>query len=397
MRSVLWTCVVVTGLALASWPATALARIAIVETTGGRTFEGELLSETDDAVVLMISNIETSIQRSDIESITFKKSGAELYAQRRAALEDDDLDGRFGLAYDMYEMGELDLARQETRALREAFPDAERVKRLDGVITDAIRLREDRGADAAAARPAAEPDETAAPRRGGEDRQSLREQQLTDEQINLIRLWELPVDLEELQPRIVIPRQTIDKLLDEYADRDGIPRGRSAQNEFRRGQGWQQLPFFFDVRARELYPQIRVVEDPPAMRTFRTTIYPLYVRGYFSRTFGEGDIEGLRLFGGRGDQLRVAYTDFYILHSYREGHAYMIDRDKPEESLLLQWGLPRDQARYKAPDVPGWRPFFTGEDDPQFIQIRDWIDSLYKSVDYGIDYTPPAPDAADAE
>ncbi len=401
MHKVFWTCVAA-GAVWLGCAGGAQARMAVVETNAGRTFEGELLSETDREVILLISNIETPIKRADIKSITIKKSGADLFAERRAQLEDNDLDGRFGLAYDMYEMGELDIAKQETASLIKQFPDAERVKRLDDVVADAIKLRDDRDERAAAARPPRPPADAGDSSNGQarpHDPQTLRDQQLTDEQISLIRLWELPADLSELKPRIIIPRETIETLFDEYADRDEIPKGRRGQNELRRAQGWEQLPFLFAVRARELYPTVRVIEDPPVMKTFRSQIAPLYINGYFANNFGSGNVDGLMLFGGKGDPVRAAYTDFYILHNFRLGNAYMIDRDKPDESLLVQWGLPRDQASYKAPDVPGWRPFFTGKDDPKFTTIVEWIGSLYKAVDYGISYTPPAaaePDPAPA-
>jgi len=393
MHRALWTCVAA-GLLGLMMGLGAQAREAVIETESGQTFEGELISETDQTVILLISGIETPVKRSNIKSITLKKSGQEIYEERRAELKDDDLDGRFALAYDMYEMGELDLAKQETRSLLQRFPDSEKVQRLDDVVADAIKLREDRveqpAVDPAGPAPQAPADDR--PKGGRLDPQILREQQLSEKEINLIRLWELPTDLTDLKPRIIIPRETIEAVLDEYADREEVPKGRREQNAFRTADGWEQLPVLFAVRARELYPTVRVIEDPPVMKTYRSEIAPLYINGYFSETFGRGAVEGLSLFGGRGQRVRAAYTDFYILHKFQRGNAYMIDRDKPEESLLVQWGLPRDQAIYKAPDVPGWRPFFTGRDDPKFDKVVEWIDSLYKTVDYGIRYSPPAPD-----
>jgi hypothetical protein len=393
MHRALWTCVAAVFLTLVMG-VRAQARVAVVETESGQTFEGELISETDQTVILLISGIETPVKRSNIKSITLKKSGEEIFKERRAQLKNDDLDGRFALAYDMYEMGELSLAKQETESLLERFPDSEKAQRLDDVVADAIKLQEDRIQEPAVGPADAAPPVTdqARPNGGRLDPQTLREQQLTEKEINLIRLWELPADLSDLKPRIIIPRETIETVLDEYADREEVPKGRREQNAFRTAEGWEQLPVLFAVRARELYPTVRVIEDPPAMKTYRSEILPLYINGYFSETFGRGAVEGLSLFGGRGERVRAAYTDFYILHKFQQGNAYMIDRDKPEESLLVQWGLPRDQAIYKAPDVPGWRPFFTGRDDPQFDKIVEWIDSLYKTVDYGISYSPPAPD-----
>lgn len=383
------------------WTWTAEARVAVIETESGLTFEGELLLEDDQKVLLLISGIETPVSRSDIKSMTIKKTPEEIYRDRRGALEDDDIDGRFQLAYDMFELRALDLALQETRSVLQQYPDAEKVKRLDAVVVDAIRMEQDRRAAEGRLLPGKTPEpEVLNPERvdGGEaapaDAKSvpLRDQQLDDVAINLVRLWELPTDrdeLERLRPKVNIPRKTINALLDDYRDHDGVPRGRREQDRFRRLDGYEQLPLFFEVRARGLYPEIRVIEDPSVMKTFRREIYAGYIQGYFARMFGQGDVEGLTLFGGQGEPTRAAYTDFFILQGFRQDGARMIDRDRPEESLLLHWGLPRDAARFPAPDVPGWRPFFSGRDDKLYQRILDWIDQLYDNPDYGIEYAPP--------
>ncbi len=368
---------------------TAGARVAVVETNSGQTFEGQLISEDDRVVTLLISEVQTPIRRSDIKTLTIKKSNDDIYAQRRAELADDDLDGRWKLAYDMYELGALKLARTETLALRQQFPDAEKVERLDAVIVDAIRLQEERERPATTPKTPTTPDAQPATPATPTGPAALREQQLTDEDINLLRLWELPVDLRELKPRVIIPRETIAELFKNYADQEVTPKGRKAQDDFYRLQGYEQIPLFFDLRARELYSQIRVIEDPPAMLKFRQEIYPTYITTYFARYFGGGQVDGLYLFGGKGDRVRTSYTDFFILQSYQNADARMIDRSRPTDSLLLQWGLPRQDAKFKAPDVPGWRPFFKGPDDEKYLQLAEWIGSLYRNPEYGITYTPP--------
>ncbi len=84
------------------------------------------------------------------------------------------------------------------------------------------------------------------------------------------------------------------------------------------------------------------------------------------------------------------YTNFYILHKYANKDGRMIDRTKPEESLLLQYGLPREMTNTPHPDVPGWRPRFTSKSDRLYEQYRAFIDSLWQPTpDYGITYTPP--------
>jgi hypothetical protein len=73
----------------------------------------------------------------------------------------------------------------------------------------------------------------------------------------------------------------------------------------------------------------------------------------------------------------------------------MIDRAHPEDSLLLQYGLPRNEAKVPHPDVQGFRPAFRrGRDDTKYQAIARWIGSSLLidaplTPDYGIQYDPP--------
>jgi hypothetical protein len=99
----------------------------------------------------------------------------------------------------------------------------------------------------------------------------------------------------------------------------------------------------------------------------------------------------------------ATYTNFYILQKYTKtfqstdsavfgrGDLRVIDRQHPEQSLLLQYGLPGSQAEYPHPDVPGYKPVFHGKADPRFQLIQNWIGKALQPVepDYGIDFPVP--------
>ena len=98
----------------------------------------------------------------------------------------------------------------------------------------------------------------------------------------------------------------------------------------------------------------------------------------------------------------VWYTDFYILqkagfkvHStdiFGSGPVYrhMIDRMRPEDSLLLNFGLPQSVATMPHPKAAGFEPMFHGLGDETYLDLGKWIASL-KAIapDYGIKYTIP--------
>ena len=361
----------------------------VVTKIGGQALEGELVSETPTTVTLRIAGIETPISREDIEHVEYKKTPLEEYAERKGALPQDDYDGRYDLAYDMFQKDAYDLALQELESLERDRPNDERVQRLITVIEQKQKLREESAA-AGSTSPQPRPTDTTRPTDDEDKEKRTQSELLTDEQVNLVKLWELPADLTEVKPRVVISRETIDKLFTDYATNEAVPKGRDAQRRFRALKPYEQLQLIFDVRARPLYKDIVVRDDPPTLATFRRTINPVYVARYFRQHFGGEDAPGPRLFGNRPNQINEAYTNFYILSTSQHNGLPFIDRAVPERSLLLQWGLPREYATHPAPDVEGWRRYFTGTDDPNFRQFVAWVDQLYDPTpDYGVDYPLP--------
>ena len=377
--------VVLLGVILAA-TAPAHARTAVLTTKDGNSYEGQLVAQTSTVVVLNISGIDASFAREDVETLTIRESPEEVYRKKRAALADDDLDGRFELAQLMYEEDALSLSRRELVALERDFPNVPRVGELLTRVEARLRLEQSRS-DRDTSRPGVSGD------RGGrgdsrDGRQGATEDTpyLTPEQINLIRVYE--VDLET-KPPVAIPPRVLDEFFDRYGDNDAVPRGRRERSEFKRLPGYKQLDLFFKVQARDLYGQVNVRTEPPSLTRYRRMINNQYVARYFAPTFGQGQIDGLTLFNARPDDEAEAYTNFYLLTTSSDSGRPFIDRDDPESSLLLQWGLDREAAKHPAPDIAGWKPQFRSTQDADFRRYVEWIESLFPGEpDYGIRYPP---------
>ena len=85
-------------------------------------------------------------------------------------------------------------------------------------------------------------------------------------------------------------------------------------------------------------------------------------------------------------------TNFYILTQTKIDGRRMIDRDTPEDSLLLQWGLPKADAKFAAPDSERWQPYFRGTDDDRYKDMLKWIELLIRAnqdTTYDIKYELP--------
>ncbi len=399
-------CVIGAGLlvAMTGLASAAETRQAKAIMKDGRTLEGQLVLQNDRMIVLNIAGIETTLQRGDVAELEIQQTPQELYDAVRPTLADTDLAGRLDLTQRMMDRSAFGLARRELSDLARLFPGDPRIARLDTQIAakEALsRQRVDPASRSAAGGSVADED----PARRNRNARPGEEALLSDEEINLIRVYE--VDLGA-QPRgITIQPETLEKFFSVYRDSANQPLGRREQSQFRRKPGHEQLDAIFSTRDRSLYAGVVIANDPPSMSEFRNRVNGPYVVNYFMKHFGpgaKGDGPKLPLVGGRPTSVGEAYTNFYVLSGYvGAGGVPMIDRRNPAESLLLQWGLPRERATHPAPvGIDGWQPAFRDVDDPRFQQIVAWIGTLFPNppANYGIAFNPggaPAPAPAPAE
>jgi hypothetical protein len=235
------------------------------------------------------------------------------------------------------------------------------------------------------------------------DRGRYKYDALEEEQINLVKLYELPEDLSSLGRsfRIQMDRKDVQEFFTRYAERDEVPKGFEEQRKFYQLEDWRKLQIIFSVQAREMYPKIKLRQDPPALMTFRRRIHRNFVVSYCATANCHGNAEapgGLYLFPDSRNEDKYVYTNFYILSQANKANAFMIDRNEPGKSLLIQYGLDRRAASTPHPEVKGWSPKHTGLDDKRLDPVLDWMRELYpKQADYGIDYEIPGKKKDDKE
>ena len=368
----------------------AAAEVTLVLTDGSEV-TGEMIESNDQQVVLMIGQIRTTFARDRIADFKQAPSLQQEYQQRRRKLADDDVNGHFDLAMWLYKRGSTAadrLALDELTKVIELDPEHEMAELALKVIERRLRaLEEPEPTD----EPTEEPTDDEDP-----DKPDARKRPkvLTKEQVNLIKIYEIDPDLE---PRVRIRSETIDELFVAYRENpvleEFVERGKRGRAAFDDLEPHQQLRLMFDMRARELYKQVKVLDEPPQMTTFRKRIHRQVVLQRCASCHNKGQAAGLDLVNVRATSEQAAYTNFLILHRTRAGAGKyrMIDRDKPQKSLLLQYGLPRDAAVAPHPEVRGYpRSFYRSVEDPTYGRVVDWIVSLYPgNVRYPIKYTLP--------
>ena len=376
-------------LAAVSW-----AREVVVTKHNGRQLWGELIADTDESITVSISGNSVIIPREQVRSVEVVMTRQKEYEQKRKALDDDDLEKRYNLAFWLYEEHLFEWSLNELQDLLRRFPNDKRVAQLIPIVQARFKQHQ----------LSTEPSPAdAKPRRSVKSvnkkiptEQGWPANRLSQEQVNLIRVLE--IDLKE-KPTVVVPSKVIDKIF-EYQG-DGQLLGKTERRKFKGRRGWQQLKKMFELtldypQIRSLYKRVKVRNDPPAMLTFRKRIHRLYVLNYCGAANCHGGGEGgdLQLFRKWPTHVATVYTNFFMLNSFKAKFRYdIIDREKPSRSLLIQYSLPPADALEPHPQVEGWVPLLHPlrgtRQDPRALMVIDWINTLYRpSPDYMIEFKP---------
>lgn len=362
---------------------------ATVTLRDGRQYTGVLVEQSPQRVVLRIAGIETSVPAGMVVRVEILPPVLERYRAMRATIDDADVERLLMLVEWLRARRQWDLALAELEHVLTVAPEHAEARRLRTLVQAEQDL-----ARKAASPPAGTPQTTAPP---SPDQPPFP--LLSPQDINLIRVYE--VDLRD-PPRMVIDRRTITRLMDQYAGDPLIPTTPQGREAMYALSPVRILEIMFQLRARDLYGEVRVLDHPRSMRLFRDQVHRTYVINYCASTRCHGGTEAgcLWLTNRRPGTDATVYTNFLILERYRlDDGRPLINYDEPARSPLLHLGLPRSQALDKHPRVPGrdsqgdlWRPYFRGTDDYRFRQVVEWIGTMYRPrPEYPVAYEPPRP------
>jgi len=373
-------------------PATTGSETEVVFKDGARV-SGMVVEQSPETIVMSINGIRTTFKMSTIDRIRVLPPIEDRYRALRDTIDPEDADGIMKLAEWLRARGRLDLALTEIDRVLELEPANPSARDLRTLIVEQEKLSAATSAPRSDRKPIAPLSKT--PR-------AAEFPLLTEEQVNLIRVFE--VDLND-PPRMIITRDTMRRFLDKYAGtvvegRGSVPVTPEGRDLFYRLKPAEVLGWMFDLKAREFYNEVEVMENPASMRRFRDDIHRTWLTNSCatSRCHGGEDAGRLWLYNRRNGSDAAAYTNFLILERFRlENGLPLINYNEPSRSVLLQMGLSRDSAVFKHPEVVGlhrgkWKAVFRSEDDHKYQQAVDWILSMYpKRTDYPVEYTPPVP------
>lgn len=357
----------------------------------GTRVQGEFLRAEPKHAIVKVSNVETPFERSTLAQIIVIEAPKAQFKRLRTAIRDSDVERRIDLAAWAKEQSLYEEGLAEIEGVLTIAPHNPDAIRLQGELQSLVRLRN--------ASKNTEPAPSHAAPSSGPTRPALGDfPVLSDTQVNTIKVYE--VDLKN-PPKINISRETIDKLLTRYADNPLIPTSREGKDGFRLLPPEKILETMFRVRARDLYAEVKVVDNPVSMKKFRDQVHSAWLINNCATTRCHGGSAAGRLLltNRRPNADQSVYTNFLIVDQFKtsEGRP-LINWGEPDRSALLQMGLPKDDALVPHPDVKGWTPVFRSRDDRRFRQAVEWMQMMYRPrPDYGIEYPPQPPEAKTEE
>ncbi len=137
----------------------------------------------------------------------------------------------------------------------------------------------------------------------------------------------------------------------------------------------RQVQLIREHTADKYQNRIEILNDPLVFRQFERVL-PMVMSGCGTTAcHGGADAEGWRLRTARPKTDLNLYTNYLILSRTSKGNQRVINRPKPDESLLLQYGLPPQQATFQHPEpIPVLYP--KGREDARYRTMLAWIRNL---------------------
>jgi hypothetical protein len=357
----------------------------------GTSVRAHILDDGFDAVVYSIAGIRTVVPRDRAWQVMLDVGFDERYRKLKAALRDDDVDGRLAMCRWLFEQRAYDEALTETRALIATRPIDEAKRLLAAIEAQVAVFR-------------STPSGTAAPGGSGASAtprvpaSALPDRLLTPAEVNLIRVYEIDFNRP---PKVTISADAIKELIAAHASSDLIPESEAGRTRLFTQDPIELVKLMFDLRARDLYDRIQVDTEPHALNMFRTKVHNAWLLGNCATSRCHGGLDGGNFFlhARNGNSDSVRYTNLLILLESRFDGRPMVDFDQPHDSLLVQHALPRSSARFPHPDVPGWKPVFDRTNERLMADCERWIATMHRPrPEYPVDFDPPSlrsPDAGD--
>jgi len=159
--------------------------------------------------------------------------------------------------------------------------------------------------------------------------------------------------------------------------------------EFNKLSPMQQAFMILDKGKPAMRRQVKILSDPPEITSFRRDVERTLITGCAaSKCHGGSMPAAFRLFAGGNEA--AAYSNFLVLQQYsahlQGRQIFMIDRQSPEQSLLLSYMLPSAITDVPHPEAKGYHGAVRNRADLRYAQAMAWIrdDLKQPAPDYSV-------------
>jgi hypothetical protein len=367
----------------------------MVVTRDGFAFEGTIEKSGTQVIITQKNGAKTTVAGQSVDHIYIYDPNdprQEFDAQMaKARLKPKDVAGWLSAARWALDHKQYDMARAALEeAARTDATNAE-VKTLQKQLADSH--------PAGATQPGVNPATQPSPGDGGNHAgpKGPAKRMVTQKEIQAIR--QLEWRQGDRTVKVKVPADVRKRFIDANIVPDA---GRLSQNDLAFAIMQQGPPALRD--------QVQITSDPAPMVEFRQKVEKQVVQASCLQCHLAGKLQGdhnqLALFAGDNDP--ATYTNFIVLQQFtkeiqlkpkdRPIEYSMIDRTRPEGSLLPQYALPPDLADVPHPQAAGYKGAVKNKTDMRYRELLGWIESLSPlAPDYSfIDLTQePPPDAKD--
>jgi hypothetical protein len=382
------------GLSVVLLASALLAKPGVVTNRQGETFNGDV-TEDDKFVYVNGAGGQIKLDKRNIASVVYADTIDDQYAARHAKLGAKDVKGRMELAQWANDNNRADLA---VAALQEA-------RKIDPMNKDAARAldaaQQQLDMDLAAAKDKGKPagpttaPVTASATAAGKATTTpttqmaaappLERRLLTPDEINIIRQKEMQPD----DPAVKV--NFTNNVIKRY-----VTSGDHNMADFNKLSKEAQALEILTHGDAAMAKDVHITSDPTPLADFKKKVYPIISSGCASSACHGGTKAGDFVLY-TGDTPAAVYTDFYILLNYStsvDGVKYLaLDRETPDHSLVLQFGLPAKDGKPPHPKLPGSRTIFKSTTDPKYDAIFTWMTKSLSELqpDYGIHVASSVP------
>lgn len=371
------------------------ARVALVD---GRMFEGLVVADEFEHMSLEIEGVRVRLARAEIASVRLLPTFQEQYAHFKRLTDESSAASWTELCRWLASQERWPELSDEAGRLLERhgrFRPAEALKRIADAqlaLTKAPAKSGDPETGRGEGDRTADSDGTARPSRETRSRTERKgdifdRTIISEADVNAIRVFEIDFDQP---PRLAVPRDTIDRLIQRYAADPRLPSGRDARRQLTRAEPAELVRLIFELRARELYPEIQVRSEPDALLQFRRSVHDAWLINSCGACHAGPDAGRFRLHTENAREAEVAFTNLLILERVElsDGES-LLDWQRPLDSRLIQHALPRHIARDPHPAVEGFKPGIRDLDSRVARRAAAWMQSMFRPrPDYPVEYDP---------